>query len=57
MTSPQVIYRTLTLRFARSVTFPDQIPRVMEVEVVPLDTASSAAANATFIEGPASQSA
>ena len=56
MTTPTLIYRVLTVHFARSVTFPDQIPLNMEVVVTPLVTSSTVTSGATFIEGPASQS-
>lgn len=55
MTDPVVIRRALTVHFARSVTFPDQIPVTMEVIVVPLADPSSAVATATFVSPSATQ--
>lgn len=49
MTEPQVIWRRLTVNFARSVSFPDQTPAVMQVLVYPLAQPSSSAAGATFV--------
>jgi len=49
VTDPTVIWRKLTIKFARAVTFPDQTPVVMEVVVYPLAEASSPLAGATFV--------
>lgn len=54
MTSPTLIYRELTVAFARSVN-ADQQPQTVQVVVIPLETTTSAPAGATFVEAPATQ--
>ncbi|WP_065286704.1 hypothetical protein [Mycolicibacter kumamotonensis] len=50
MTAPQVIWRNLTIPFARSVTFPDQAPITLEVVVIAVGSPSSPIAGATFVQ-------
>jgi hypothetical protein len=49
VTDPQVIWRRLTVSFARSVSFPNQVPALMEVMVFPLAEPSSPVLGATFV--------
>ena len=50
MSEPTVIWRKLSVTFARSVSFPDQTPITMQVMVFPLAEASaSPVAAATFV--------
>lgn len=51
MTSPTLVYRELTVNFARSVT-ANQGPQTLQVVVTPLSTATSALAGAVFVEAP-----
>jgi len=51
LTSPTLIYRKLTLNFARAVT-PAQNPQVMQVVLTPLNGSTSVPANSTFVEAP-----
>lgn len=51
MTSPTLIYRELTVNFARSVT-ANQTPQTAQVVVTPLSTATSVPAGAVFVEAP-----
>ena len=55
MTDPQVIWRKLTVHFARSVSFPDQVPAVMQVMVFALSDPSSPSAGLTFVSPPGVQ--
>lgn len=49
MSDPVVVWRKLTVRFSRSVSFPNQVPAVMEVMVFPVSEPSSPLAGATFV--------
>lgn len=51
MTSPTLVYRELTVNFARSVN-ADQTPQILQVVVTPLSTPTSAPAGAVFVEAP-----
>lgn len=51
MTSPTLVYRELTVNFARSVN-ANQIPQTIQVVVTALSTASSVSAGAVFVEAP-----
>ncbi|QDH91869.1 hypothetical protein SEA_PHRAPPUCCINO_194 [Mycobacterium phage Phrappuccino] len=55
MTEPQVIWRKLRVPFARSVTFPDQVPAVMQVMVYPLAEPSAPEITTTFVNPPGVQ--
>jgi hypothetical protein len=48
---PQIIARTLTFKFAQSVSVATGLPDIMEVAVIPLDDASSGVSGATFAGG------
>ena len=52
MTSPTLVYRELTVNFARSVNVTTQIPVTMQVVLTPLATPTSAVAGGTFVEAP-----
>jgi len=49
MTDPQVIRRTLTVSFGRSVSIIDQKPDVMQVTVFALSQPSSPEIGTTFV--------
>lgn len=51
MTSPTLVYRELTLNFARAVT-ANQTAQTIQVVVTPLSTTTSVPAGATFVEAP-----
>lgn len=52
MTSPTLVYRRLTVNFARSVNTTTQIPVTMQVVLTPLAPATSVLAGGTFVEAP-----
>ena len=52
MTSPTLIYRRLTVNFARSVNTTTQIPVTMQVVLTPLAPTTSVLAGGTFVEAP-----
>ena len=55
MSTPQVIYRSLTFHFPRSVSFPDEKPDVLQVTVMPLGSPSAPGQNLTFVDPLSSQ--
>jgi len=52
LTSPTLIYRRLTVNFARSVNTTTQIPVTMQVVLTPLAPTTSVLAGGTFVEAP-----
>ena len=50
MSAPQVIYRSLTFHFPRSVSFPDEKPDVLQVTVMPLGSPSAPGQDLTFVD-------
>lgn len=54
MSSPTLVYRELTVNFARSVNAAQQ-PQTVQVVITPLDTSTSVPAGATFVEAPATR--
>ena len=55
MTSPTLVFRNLTVNFARSVSASTQTPITLQVVLTALSTPTSVVAGATFIEAPLSR--